>query len=146
MKLILNGTAYIQREDIVFIREFPQFLADEICSACIGSKPLTALVQFTKPESINYWAKAEEIVDYNAIQAMSEKEIQNEIQKLEEKLEAFSKEYLEAEQVRRSELSRDNERHKNRRKLQYQIETLHNFLIKRTEYDELFAALLASQT
>lgn len=137
MKIIRNDACYVEKEDIMFLGKFPWEVFDEI-----DFSDDSKYTKFENKESINYWLKKEDILDYDAISCLNNEELTAKIIEKEKELEKMCCKWLYASNYYRRNLDQNNEYNQQIQSTKYIIETLKKYQSNKEYYDTLFSKII----
>lgn len=132
MKLYKNGCMYLEKDDPLFVGILPKEVVDEMLDDPTSE---TSLIVFRSRTAINFWRKRKDILDYNAVKKLTDKDIRIKIIKLVREIVDLN--------VKRGESGRDKqvEITNKIKSLEYMKSTYEKYLSNRTSYDSKFSYL-----
>lgn len=89
MKIIRNGICFVELEDLKFLKDLPLFVRKERKEELFYSAYIP-LEKFTGEDSVRYFEEQEAILDYDQLSALTDQEIQNQINLLKNYLFALA--------------------------------------------------------
>lgn len=135
MKIIRKYTCYVELEDILYLGVVPDDVLSEIKNKVYYS-PFIKFIRFEKEESLKYFKKKKEIINYDSICNLSNDELDTKISEISVKLNNYSSKWLEASKQEREKLDNDNPYNSNIKSLKYMLESLKKYKDNRELYDK----------
>ena len=132
MKLYKNGCMYLEKDDPLFVGILPKEVVDEMLDDPTSE---TSLIVFRSRTAINFWRKRKDILDYNAVKKLTDKDIRIKIIKLVREIVDLN--------VKRGESGKDKqvEITNKIKSLEYMKSTYEKYLSNRMSYDSKFSYL-----
>lgn len=132
MKLFKNGSMYLEKKDMLFVGILPKAVVDEMPDEPMSDN---TLIVFESKGAIAFWRGRKEILDYNVVRKLSDKEIQGRILKIVHEIIYLNVKIGNSSREKQIEIGYKI------KTLEYMKETYEKYLSNRKAYDSRFEHL-----